>query len=74
MPRKLKFEEESEVLTIRVPKSLFNELKEEFEWVISYRIQKKELPSKSIGLLQDELNELSIDSMDLIKLKKELKK
>lgn len=57
MPRNLKFEEESKVLTVRVPKTLFKELKTEFEWVIKYRIQNNKLPSTQMswlnGLLDD---------------------
>ena len=68
MPRKLKFEEESKILTIRVPKSLYEDLKSEFEWVISYRIQNKKLPSylgHLNSLLQDELKELQKENKTL---------
>ena len=57
MTRNLKFEEESKVLTIRVPKTLFKELKTEFDWVIQYRIQKEMLPSNYINWLNGLLDE-----------------
>lgn len=66
MPRKLKFEEESKVLTVRVPETLFEELKNEFDWVIQYRIQNKLLPSTQLSQLNGLLDEKD-DTIDVLK-------